>query len=298
MSIKKWLDKNTHDLAGKVVVITGSTGGIGRQVCSMLADLNAELVFVDRNLEKSEKFAQEIKALHPNAKISHVISDLEDIASMKQATEKLKQLEKIDFLLLNSGAYAIPRNLASTGFDNVFQINFLSHYFMVKELLPLIRKSKGKVVATSSIAHNYGKLDEADIDYKTRKKPSKVYGNSKRFLTFALMKLFETETDTTLSIVHPGITFTNITNHYPKAIYALIKHPMKLIFISNKIAALNVIKGIFTTPQNGCWIGPSVFNIWGYPKSKKLKTATEHEKQKIFEIAENLYKKIETQIEV
>lgn len=288
MSIKKWLEKNTRSLAGKVVVITGSTGGLGRQVCSMLAELNAELVFIDRNLEESEKHAQELISLHPNTKITHVVADLENIESVKQATEKLKQLEKIDYLILNSGAYAIPRNTTSIGFDNVFQINFLSHYFMVKELLPLLRKTNGKVVAVSSIAHNYGKLDEADIDFKTRKKASKVYGNSKRFFTFALMKLFDNVTHATLSIVHPGITFTNITNHYPKAVYALIKHPMKLIFISNKKAALNVLKGMFTATQNGCWIGPRICNIWGYPSVKKLKTASEQEKQKIFEIAERL----------
>ena len=82
------------------------------------------------------------------------------------------------------------------------------------------------------------------------------------------MELFEQNKDISLSIVHPGITFTKITNHYPKFIYAIIKYPMKMIFISNKKASLNIIKGVFDKTDYMEWIGPSASNIWGYPKRK------------------------------
>ena len=89
--------------------------------------------------------------------------------------------------------------------------------------------SDGKIVVVSSVAYNYSTIDENDIDFSTRKKASKVYGNSKRFLTFALMELLQ-NSHCKLSIVHPGITLTQMTNHYPKYINWLVKFGIKILF--------------------------------------------------------------------
>lgn len=291
MTIDKWIKLNTHDLSGKTVAITGATGGIGIQVCKILASLNSNLILIDRNEALDVALKNELLQINPNISVNYVHVDMEDFQSVQECVKQLSNFNKIDVLILNAGAYAIPRKITNIGYDNVFQINFVSPYFLVKSLLPILRKSNNpKVVLTSSIAHNYSKIDERDIDFRTRKKSNVVYGNSKRFITFSLMELFEQNKDISLSIVHPGITFTKITNHYPKFIYAIIKYPMKMIFISNKKASLNIIKGVFNKTDYMEWIGPSASNIWGYPKKKKLKTCSKEESAKIFEIAENIYK--------
>ncbi len=293
MNVDKWIKQNAHNLDGQTIAITGSTGGIGKQVCKILASLNANLILLNRSMDSSNKQKEELLNVNPKIKIDILTIDMSDFNSVKNCIENLKKFDKIDTLILNSGAYAIPRKITDIGYDNVFQINFVSPYFLVKSILPILRKSKNpKVVLTSSIAHNYSKIDEKDIDFRTRKKSNKVYGNSKRFITFSLMELFKGNSDIALSIVHPGITFTNITNHYPKLIYHIIKYPMKVIFISNKKACLNIIKGVFDKTDYMQWIGPSASNIWGYPKKKKLKTCTKEESQKIFEISESIYKKL------
>ena len=293
MNINKWIKLNTHDLRGKTIAITGSTGGIGNQTCKILASLNANLILLDRNQTFSSELKNQLLQINPNISVVNIKIDMEDFQSVQEAIKQLNSFKKLDVLILNAGAYAIPRKLTKLGYDNVFQINFVSPYFFVKSLLPILRKSNNpKVVLTSSIAHNYSKLDERDIDFRTRKKSKLVYGNSKRFITFSLMELFEQNKDISLSIVHPGITFTKITNHYPKFVYAIIKYPMKIIFISNKKACLNLIKGVFDKTDYMVWIGPSVSNIWGYPKKKKLKTCNKRESKKIFEIAENIYKNL------
>ena len=53
MKIEKWLNENTSSLWGKNVAITGSTGGIGVELCEYLCKLGANLILVDRNLQKS-----------------------------------------------------------------------------------------------------------------------------------------------------------------------------------------------------------------------------------------------------
>ena len=287
MSIKNWLKKNTASLEGKRVVISGSTGGLGRELCFCLASLGAELVLLDRNSEKSLKLADELKEKHPSLRVSHLRADMSDFQSVRSVADVLSGME-IDYLILNAGAYSIPRCITDIGYDNVYQINFVSPYYLARRLLPGIRARRGRIVAVGSIAHNYSKIDEGDVDFRTRKQASLVYGNAKRYLTYSLLSLSEGD----IAVAHPGITFTGITNHYPPLIFAIIKHPMKIIFMKPRKAALSILYGLFAEAKNNEWIGPALFDVWGMPMVKKLRTASRQEQSRIVEIAEDIYKKL------
>lgn len=288
MNFEKWLKMNTSDLSGKTVAVTGTTGGLGTELCKFLCELNADLVLLDRNVQKSANFQKELQILYPDCKITRIRVDLEDMNSVKIAVRTLKNLP-LDMFIHNAGAYSIPRHKCSTGFDNVFQINFVSPYYMIRELMPHLKERCGHVVAVGSIAHNYSKTDPDDTDFSTRTASFKVYGNAKRYLMFSLYELFKGETDVTLSVVHPGITFTNITAHYPKLIFAVIKHPMKVIFMKPKKAALCILKGAFRSTAYHQWIGPRIFNVWGLPKLRKLKTCPQAESNSIGQTAQKIY---------
>lgn len=288
MTIKKWLCENTKSLKNKKIAITGSTGGLGAPLCDYLASLGAHLVLVDRNEKRSEENKARILKKYPSVQVECVTADLEDIFSVERATRRLAAMD-IDILIHNAGAYSIERKICNSGYENIFQINFASPYYMTKVLLPELSKRNGRVVAVGSIAHNYSKTDGRDIDFRTRKAASKVYGNAKRYLMFSLYELFSGERGASLSVVHPGITFTNITNHYPKLIFAIIKHPMKVVFMKPKKAALSILSGVFESTERCEWIGPRSFDVWGCPKKKKLYTCTEREISEITERAEEVY---------
>lgn len=289
MNAQKWLNKNTYSLSGKVVAISGSTGGLGQALCAHLAALDASLLLLDRNEGKAKKLIESLKSTHPDLRADYIQLDLADIDCVKQVTDKLRATPP-DYLILNAGIYHVPRFECRSGYNNIFQVNFLSPYHMARELKPYIQGKGGRIVAVGSIAHNYSKIDITDIDFSTRKKSSKVYGNSKRFLMFSLYGLFDGEGG--LSVVHPGITFTNITSHYPKVIFALIKHPMKVIFMSPKKASLSVLRGLFEDCGKNEWIGPRLFDVWGLPKKKALKTCSDAEAAQICAIADNTYNSI------
>lgn len=290
MGIKRWMKRNTTSLEGKLVAISGATGGLGRQLCEHLATLRADLVLLDRNMAKSKALADELRARHPSLSVSHIPLDLEKIDMVKDASDALLSLP-IDYLILNAGAYSIPRHPCNTGFDNVFQINFVSPYYLARKLLPALRSRGGKVVAVSSIAHNYSKADFEDVDFFTRKKASLVYGNAKRYLTYSLFALMEN--DLQIAVVHPGITFTNITAHYPKVIFALIKHPMKVIFMSSRKASLSILRGLFEDCGKNEWIGPRFFDVWGVPKKKSLHTASPEEAHTIALTADRIFEQLQ-----
>ena len=286
--LKRWLLNNTNDLSGKTVAVTGSTGGLGRELCRHLAGLSASLVLVDRNSVRSEALKVELLADFEGISVECVRADLEDIVSVRQACEKLSKMP-IDVFIHNAGAYSIPRHKCAGGYDNVFQINFISPYYMIRELLPTLRERQGRVVVVSSIAHDYSRADRADVDFSGRDAASKVYGNAKRYLTYSLFELFAREREASLSVTHPGISFTNITAHYPRVIFALIKHPMKIIFMKPRRACLSVLRGVFESCGYCEWIGPRILDVWGLPKKKKLNTATPDERAFIGECAERIY---------
>ncbi len=287
MSIKNWLSKNTNSLNGKTVAVTGSTGGLGKELCRHLAALGAELVLMNRSEGRTESQIAELSREFPEARLRFIPLDLEDIRSVKTAVECLRA-DVPDVIIHNAGAYSIPRRTCEGGLDNVFQINFASPYYMTRELLPSLAQRGGRVVFVGSIAHNYSKIDVSDLDFSTRGRASLVYGNAKRHLMYSAFALSD-EYDGAVSVTHPGITFTNITAHYPKVIFALIKHPMKVIFTRPRKASLSILNGVFKQTSGCEWIGPRGFNIWGYPKKRALHTADEEERRNILARAEEVY---------
>ncbi len=285
-SLKKRLD--AYSLQGKTVAISGATGGLGRALCLRLAKKGASLILLDRNAARSNSLIDELREKKPTLSAEHITLDLEDMERVQSVAKEL-QGRGVDYLILNAGAYSIPRHKCSTGYDNVFQINFLSPYCLIKKLLPSIYSRGGRVVVVGSIAHNYSKTDPKDVDFSTRRAASKVYGNAKRYLMFSAMGL---EYSQSVSITHPGIAVTNITAHYPKVIYALIKYPMKLIFMHPKKACLSILCGLFEPCERNEWIGPRFFNVWGTPKKQMLKTVSAEEFSYICQTAEKIYSEI------
>ena len=287
MDQKTWLRRNTRSLAGKTVVLTGATGGLGREISRAVLFCHGSLVLVTRDRAKAQAMTASLLREFPEGSIVNVDADLSDLRSVDRAAEILCTLP-VDILIHNAGAYSIPRCKCDPGYDNVFEINFVSPYYLTKRLLPLLRERHGKVIAVGSIAHTYSKTDPKDVDFSGRSAASLVYGNSKRYLMFALSGLLR-DSGVAFAIAHPGITFTNITAHYPPLIFAVIKEPMKVIFMKPAAAARSIILAMFRPVPYLCWIGPAGADIWGNPAVKKLSTCSQQERRRIFRTAEAIY---------
>ena len=283
----KWFARHTHSLCGKRVAVCGATGGIGEALCRHLARLGAELWLCCRSERKTQALIDTLRVDYPDLSAYFVPLDLEDAASVEHAAQILLQ-NPPHVLIHNAGAYAIPRHITPQGVDNVFAINCLSPYVLTERLLPAMAAVGGRVVCVGSIAHNYSKIDPADPDFATRTAASKVYGNAKRHLMLALYERFEGVKGIALSVVHPGITLTGITDHYPKWLYAIIRHPMKVIFMPPRRAALSVLRGVFEPTAYGEWIGPWFFDVWGLPRKRKLRTFSRTEAKLAYEAVKRL----------
>lgn len=274
-----------NSLGGKRVAISGATGGLGHELCRLLIQNGAAVILLDRNAEKAARLIATLQAEHPAATVEYRQMDLTDFATVKAAADALCAAPP-DVLILNAGAYAVPRFRCDTGWDNVFQINFVAPYYLARRL----KETGCRVVAVGSIAHNYSKTDPADVDFSTRRAASKVYGNAKRYLMFALWDLFNDADG--LAITHPGITLTGITAHYPRAIYWLIKPCMRVLFPPPRVAARCIWQGLFEDCRRNEWIGPRWFAVWGRPKKTVLRTCAPDEAARIAQKADKIYEEL------
>ena len=291
MNTKKWLKENKIFFENKTICITGSTGGLAQAFIDSLSELAINFIFVNRDVEKTEQQKKALLEKHPQIKIDIIQADMLDIDSVKTAAQKLALL-KFDYLILNAAVYNVPLKTSSIGSNNVFQINFISPYYLTKTLLPVINKNKTKVIVVGSIAHNFSQINLNDLDFTKNAKPSKIYGNSKRFLMFSLFKLFQFNNKEQLCMVHPGVTYTNMTSHYPKCINWFVKPCVKLFFPNTKSACKSLIFALKNNTEYLEWIGPKFINVWGGPKKSKLKSCSEKECEKIFQIANEIYLQI------
>ena len=130
MSIKKWLEKNCSDLTGKTIVISGSTGGIGKNIVSILSDLNANLVLLGRDTEKLDGLKNELLSKNAHIKIDIIDVDLSDFESVKLCTNTLAKYEKIDVIkeLIEAVKFL---SKSHTGALIVFQSDLSNTYYDV-----------------------------------------------------------------------------------------------------------------------------------------------------------------------
>lgn len=270
------------------VAITGSTGGIGKEIALELAKLGKNLIFVDRNIYKIQKLKSEILKAYPNISIEYVINDLSNLNLVKKAVEHLKNLE-FDALILNAGVYNVPTKKLDSGYNNIFQINFLSQYYLAKKLIKA-NKIK-KIVMTSSLAYALSKPNKNDLDFSRNKSQNKIYSNSKKYLMLALSELSK-DTNISFAIANPGVTLTTLTAHFPKWINWFVKFGMKVIFPSNKKASKNIVYALLNDCPKNKWVSPKILNVWGKPKVKKLKYSNKESKE-IYNLANKMFDTLE-----
>ena len=175
--------------AGRRAIVTG-TGGLGFETALELARAGASVVLAGRNRDAGERALARIAAAVPAAQIAFGLLDLADLASVAAfAAERAEAGAPIDILVNNAGVMAPPRRKTTKdGFELQFGTNFLGHFALTAQLLPLLRKSGApRVVSLSSLAHRRGRIGFDDLQGERRYRPWQAYSQSKlAMLLFAL----------------------------------------------------------------------------------------------------------------
>jgi NAD(P)-dependent dehydrogenase (short-subunit alcohol dehydrogenase family) len=185
-----WSIKDMPSQQGKLAVVTGANSGLGYETALALAGAGAEVIVAARSADKGHQAVARIRARVPSANVRFDALDLASLASVAAFSRRLVAAEKpLDQLINNAGVMALAkRQITADGFEMQFGTNYLGHYALTAQLLPLLRRAPApRVVNLSSIAHRTGRIDFDDLQGERRYKPWKAYQQSKlAMLMFAL----------------------------------------------------------------------------------------------------------------
>jgi dehydrogenase/reductase SDR family protein 12 len=146
-----WSPVSDMDLAGRVVVITGPTSGLGAQTARMLAATGAQLVLVARNQEKCDATANELRNVFPQCNPVVVIAEMGDLSSVAHASRQIRQqFPRVDVLIHNAGALLQERSLSAQGLEQTVASHVLGPHLMTTMLRDVLRAANGRVVTVSS----------------------------------------------------------------------------------------------------------------------------------------------------
>ncbi len=105
----------TNNMAGRHVVITGGTSGIGRVTAERLADMGASVTIIGRNPEKLSATTQEIRTATGNNDVRGLQADLSSIRDVKQIAQEIHHYARLDVLINNAGAFFTRRLVSVDG---------------------------------------------------------------------------------------------------------------------------------------------------------------------------------------
>jgi NAD(P)-dependent dehydrogenase (short-subunit alcohol dehydrogenase family) len=270
--IMNWTPDELPSLEGKGFAITGGNSGLGLEAAKILAGKGARVVITARSEAKAQGALDAIRAAVPSADVDFVLLDLTNPTSIESAAVGIREkLPRLDALINNAGVMQPPLVRTDEGYELQMATNHLGHFRLNSKLLDHLEASGGRIVAVSSIAHKFGKIDLNDLMFERRSYDSTVaYGQSKLAnLLYAkeLDRRLEARGSKVVAIAcHPGYAATNLQSagvgmdggsRFFRGFYA----------VTNKIVAQSAEEGAYPLvlaaaepdAQRGEYYGPTWF---------------------------------------
>lgn len=187
------------------VLITGSTSGIGAEAAKHVAKNGGNVYLHGRNEERGQELEEKITKEH-RVSCEFIRADLSNMNEVRSIKKRLEDLDKLDYLINNAGAFIQSDGYALSDLQETFVVNHMSHFLLTKDLLPLLRKSDNpRIVNTASEAHR--SIDDFNIpqDIRTKENGWKAYCRSKACNIMFTYKLREELDDIDSVSIHPGV---------------------------------------------------------------------------------------------
>jgi short-subunit dehydrogenase len=142
----------------KVVVITGASSGIGRELAYQLAEQGAWLSLAARNGEQLANVAKECEAR--GGKAIAIVTDVSEQAQCAQLIQRtVDHYHRIDVLVNNAGItmWANFEDVSDISFyEQMMRVNYLGSVYCTYYALPFLKKTKGQIIGISSLAGKNG----------------------------------------------------------------------------------------------------------------------------------------------
>jgi NAD(P)-dependent dehydrogenase (short-subunit alcohol dehydrogenase family) len=205
-------------LAGKRILVTGVSAGLGVETARALAAHGAHVVGAARDRVKAERATAQVRkdAAAGGGAFEIVELDLANLASVRACADRLNaEGAKLDLVIANAGVMATPFGHTADGFETQFGTNHLGHFVFVNRIAPLLRDG-GRLVELASSGHRFADVDLDDPNFeRTKYEPFVAYGRSKtaNILFAVAFDARHRSRGVRAAAVHPGGIQTELGRH-------------------------------------------------------------------------------------
>lgn len=221
-------------MAGRTVLVTGATAGIGKATAAGLVARGAHVGIVGRDPGRTEATARELsRAGRP---VEHFIADLSSQIEVRRlADEVLGRFPELHVLVNNVGGYWNTRRVTVDGLELTFSVNHLAPFLLTNLLLDRLRGSApARVVTVASNAQRLGHINFDDLQGTVGYSGAVAYNQSKLanvLFTYELARRVDAS-EVTANVLHPGLVSTTFGSEDP-ARYQRILVPIIRPFMSS-----------------------------------------------------------------
>ena len=217
--------KDTPDLAGKTVLVTGGTAGLGYETALSFAGHNpGKIFFTGRSQPSADKLIKEVNSEYPNVPITFIKCDLASLESVRNAAKEIvSKTDRVDIVMANAGIMALPHGVTKDGYEIQFGTNHMGHALLIKLLTPLMESTAektGDVRLVWNTSLGYGGHPSGGIKFDKVKTPqadiSPVmgrwvrYGQSKLANLLYAREYAKRNPSITSVSIHPGVSATGL----------------------------------------------------------------------------------------
>jgi NAD(P)-dependent dehydrogenase (short-subunit alcohol dehydrogenase family) len=203
------------DMAGKTVLITGSTDGVGRYVAGKLAAAGAHVLIHGRDQARAKTLADEIRR-EGHGKATFYQADLSSLVAARTLAETvIAGHQRLDVFISNAGIGSLTqgseRQISADGHELRFAVNYLSGFLLAHLLLPLLKASApSRIVNVASLGQH--PLDFDDVMLTRGYTGTRAYAQSKLAQIMFTVDLAQElkGSGVTVNALHPA-TYMNTT---------------------------------------------------------------------------------------
>lgn len=225
------------DIAGKVVLITGASGGIGLSTARLFAQKGAKVALAARSAEKLRAIAAEL----PDA--IALPTDMRDEAAIKQMVEQTRQhYGRVDVLINNAGQglHTAVEKVDIEQYRAVFELNVVGVIVAMQAVIPLMRAQDGGVIV--NISSGTSKIPVE----RMRNASVGPYASTKYALnSLSLTARVELAPDNIrVGLVYPGVTATDFSANYANGPRQATNRPAVMPADSAEYVAQKILEAV------------------------------------------------------